>query len=234
MQTSSVANATEIEFSKAFTILHDMCDTIKPLTMPLGGKFGSFGRIEQKIEHHLATLHKVSEEYLTLKYELLEMQNRLDEDKLTNAEMVRESIFQETSETTNVICLYRNCFMNCHLECDCAKKCSCFNSGVCIKCEHSWDHHKKGKVRNDTKIVQKHEDMNIRSEQMIGNMEKLEGFLEELKENSRNFASNVVKKTIDGLKKQVMKIRPENKEKILKILDDIAENQTPPSTGTLL
>ena len=201
-----------------------MCDTIKQLTKPLGKKFGLFGRIKQDIEHHLTTFHKVSEEYSTLKYELLEMKNRFDEAKRTNAEMVQESIFQEASETTNVICLYENCFGNCHLECGCAKKCSCFKSGVCSKCRHNWDHHKKGKVRYDIKIVQKDKDMNERSEEMKKNMDKFVESLEEFKKISPDFASNVVKETVDGLKMQVTKIEPENKAKIIKILDDIAEN----------
>ena len=217
-------DATEIEFSKAFKILHCMWDTIIPLTMPLGEKFGSFGRIKQNIEHHLTTLHKVSEEYLTLKYELLEIKNRFDEAKMTNAEMVQESIFQEASETTNVICLYENCFGNCHLECGCTKKCICFNSGVCSKCGHNRVHHKKGKVRYDIKIVHKHEDMNERSKEMTKNMDKFVESLEKLKKISPDFASNVVKETVDGLKKQVTKIELENKAKIIKILDDIAEN----------
>ena len=210
-----------------------MCDTIMPLTMPLGKNFGLFGRIKQDIEHHLTTLHKVTEEYLTLKYELLEMNNRLDEAKMTNAEMVQESIFQKVSETTNVICLCENCFGNCPLECNCAKKCSCFKSGICNKCGHNWDHHKRGKVRYDIEIVQKHKHMNERSDEMKRNTEKLEEFLEEFQRISHHFDSNVVKKTVDGIKKRAMKIELENKEKIIKLLDNMAEIPTPPLTGTL-
>ena len=221
--------ATDTDFRKAFEILDDMCDTIMPLTVPLGNKFGLFSRIKLGIEHHLTTLHMVTEEYLTLKYKLLEMNNRLDEAKMTNAEMVQESIFQKVSETTNVVCLYENCFGTCHLECNCAnncaKKCSCFNSGVCGKCGHNWDHHKRGKVEYDTNIVRKHKEMNEKSEEMKRNTEKLEEFLEEFQRISLDFASNVVKKTIDGIKKQALKVELDNKEKIIKLLDDMAEKQ---------